>query len=89
LNITCYYQSINQGEGKYYGVRFDAIDSIGDSLIKKTFITSKLMPGADMENDYIVAIPDEIKSSIYDIQIQLQDVDMANVLEEINQSGGL
>jgi len=62
LNITCYYKQVeadnstNKTSTKYYVLVVDFIDSDGQIVNEKQFLTSELLPNTIVRNDYVTSL---------------------------------
>jgi hypothetical protein len=81
LNITCYYKPLND-KYKYYVLIINLLGRDGEVLAKKPFLTSELIKNETFRNNYIALLPERSKEGVYDIQLELHELDERKILKD-------
>jgi len=79
LNVTSYYKLMDN-KSSYYVLTINFVDNNGKSLLQEPFLTSELIPGVIVKNQYVLLIPDKVGPMISDIQFEVHELDVQRLL---------
>jgi hypothetical protein len=67
-------------KSSYYVLTINFVDNNGKSLLQEPFLTSELIPGVIVKNQYVLLIPDKVGPMISDVQFEVHELDVQRLL---------